>query len=253
MNKHLLNENSAYLRRNFEFTHVYSHLFVVENLTATKSVLGLGQDDSRFLHGCNLCATNTAYVGYVPLERDLNQNGGNLMADVYAVFGTLIALGIAYPGLLSAWRMIFPGFVERAQNRILNSAWATFGIGAGVGLPVILFSIFLISIPAPLLRFIGAALAIFALSIASIGAAGLAGAMGARLNDLSGGRYSIPGAQMRGAVALELAAIFPLIGWLLVFPLGTLTCFGAGLHALISRQEAPETGMDMAVPQAGEV
>jgi hypothetical protein len=169
------------------------------------------------------------------------------MADVYAIFGTLIALGIAYPGLLAAWQMLFPGFMKRIQQRIDGSAWATFGLGTGVGVPVILITIFLISVPSPVFRFLGAFLAVCALALASLGAAGLAGLMGGRLNEISGGRYSVSGAQVRGAIALGLAGIFPIIGWLLVFPLGTLTCFGAGVHTLFSRarQETPtgELGM----------
>lgn len=174
------------------------------------------------------------------------------MADVYAVFGTLIALGIAYPGLLAAWRMLFPGFVERSHRRIESSAWGTLGLGAGVGIPVILAAAFMLSLPAPVLRFFGAALAVFALSIASIGAAGLAGLMGNRLNEVSGGRYSVPGAQVRGAVALELAAIFPLIGWLLVLPIGTLLCFGAGVHALFARSTGAAEPGSVGLAQASQ-
>jgi hypothetical protein len=172
------------------------------------------------------------------------------MADVYAVFGTLIALGIAYPGLLAAWRMMFPAFVGRAQTRVLDSPWASFGLGAAAGVPVILAAVFLISIPAPPVRFIGALLAVFALSLASLGATGLAGVMGNRLNEYSGGRYSPPGAQVRGAIALELAAVFPFIGWLLVFPVGTLVCFGAGVHTLFSRAGSDESVAESGVAQA---
>ncbi|MGD8621886.1 MAG: hypothetical protein PVH60_08040 [Anaerolineales bacterium] len=174
------------------------------------------------------------------------------MADVYAVFGTLIALGVAYPGLLSAWRMMLPAFVERAQIRISSNAWGSFGLGAGLGLPVIFGSAFLVSVPAPFLRFLGVTIAVCALSLASLGAAGLAGLMGSRLNDLSDNRYTMPGAQVRGAVALELAAIFPLVGWLLVFPLGTLTCFGAGVLALFLRPNFQDKTTQIHAPQTGE-
>jgi hypothetical protein len=172
------------------------------------------------------------------------------MADVYAVFGTLFALGIAYPGLLAAWQMLFPGFVGRTRQRIAGSAWASFGLGIGIGIPLILIIVFFISVPVPVMRFLGAFLALCALSLSSLGAAGLAGLMGSRLNEISGGRYSVPGAQMRGAIALELAGIFPFIGWLLVFPLGTLTCLGAGVHALFSRsgQEKPAGDLGMLKP-----
>ena len=40
------------------------------------------------------------------------------MADVYAVFGTLIGIGIAYPGMLTAWWLMFPRIVTRASDRL---------------------------------------------------------------------------------------------------------------------------------------
>ncbi|MGD8632741.1 MAG: hypothetical protein PVF85_04165 [Anaerolineales bacterium] len=174
------------------------------------------------------------------------------MADVYAVFGTLIALAIAYPGLLLAWRMIFPDFVSRARSRVAVSAWASLGLGVAAGLPVVIASIFLISLPAPFIRLVGAILAVFALTLASLGAAGLTSVMGERLNDLPGGHYSAPGAQVRAAVALELAAVFPFIGWLLVLPLGTLTCFGAGVYSLFSRKGGEMLLGDPPVAQISE-
>jgi hypothetical protein len=161
-----------------------------------------------------------------------------MMADVYAVFGTLIAMGIAYPGMLAAWRLLFPEMVNRAQRRITTSPWSSLGIGFAAALPIILLSVIFLSAPGGLGKFIGLIIAVFGFALASLGASGLASRMGVQLNEISGGKYSVPGAHLRGAVALELAAIFPLIGWLIVFPIATLACFGAALRALISRQGA---------------
>jgi hypothetical protein len=199
----------------------------------------------------NLNATNSDYLLYVRIESMFVDRRVE-MADVYAVFGTLIALAIAYPGLLLAWRTIFPDFVAKAQGRVLASGWATFGLGIAVGLPVIFVCSFLISIPAPILRFAGVILAILALTLASLGAAGLASVMGDRLNGMSGGRYSAPGAQVRGALTLELATVFPLIGWLLILPLGTLTCFGAGVFSLFSRRSGEIHQADQTLMPASE-
>jgi hypothetical protein len=154
------------------------------------------------------------------------------MADVYAVFGTLIALGIAYPGMLVAWRLLFPELVDRAQSRVSTSPWGSLGIGIAAGIPVILLSVFLLSAPGPVGKFLGLLIAVLGFGFASLGASGLAAGMGIQLNQLAGGRYSIPGAHVRGALALELSAIFPFIGWLVVFPISTLICFGALLRAL---------------------
>jgi len=158
------------------------------------------------------------------------------MADVYAIFGTLIALGIAYPGMLVAWRLLFPDVVMRAQQRITGSPWGSLGIGVVAATPVIGLSIIFLSAPGGLAKFLGLLIVVAGLGVASLGGSGLAARMGGQLNEISGGRFSIPGAHVRGAVALELAAIFPLIGWLIVLPLTTLACFGAALRALISRR-----------------
>ncbi|NJN93776.1 MAG: hypothetical protein HC875_06645 [Anaerolineales bacterium] len=55
-----------------------------------------------------------------------------IMADVFAVFGTLLSLGIALPGLLLAWRLLLPNHVARARQRLERTPWQCF-------LPVLLF------------------------------------------------------------------------------------------------------------------
>ena len=51
------------------------------------------------------------------------------MADVYAVFGTLLALGIAFPGLLTATWLLFPGAVGRATLRVSATPARSFFFG----------------------------------------------------------------------------------------------------------------------------
>lgn len=159
------------------------------------------------------------------------------MADVYAIFGTLIALGIAYPGMLAAWRLLFPDLVNRTHARITTSPWSTLGIGIGAALPVVILSAIFLSAPGGLGKFIGLLIAVIGFALASLGASGLASRMGLQLNEISGGKYSVPGAHLRAAVVLELAAIFPFIGWLIVFPITTLICYGAAWRALLSRRD----------------
>lgn len=174
------------------------------------------------------------------------------MADVYAVFGTLIALGIAYPGLLAAWRLIFPEFVQKAQERMRMAGRGSLGLGVLVGLPAIGAAVLLISVPAPFVRFVGALLALTTLTLASMGASGLAGYMGAQLNRQSGGKISTSAAHLRGAVALELASIFPLIGWLIVLPIATLTCLGVGVYALFARPVTDDHSLSVEAVQPSE-
>jgi hypothetical protein len=164
------------------------------------------------------------------------------MGDVFAIFGGLLAIGIALPGLLLAWSLILPATVERARGRLEGAPWRCFWIGlAGLlvsGLPLVV----LFNVPAGPLQLIGW-IGLFALlALASIGAAGLAALMGQRLRSV-GLHASAPGALLRGAIALELAAVFPLIGWFVVIPIATICVLGAALLAMIRR--GPRAAADL--------
>jgi hypothetical protein len=76
-------------------------------------------------------------------------------------------------------------------------------------------------------------LALFVLgAIASLGAAGLAGALGEQLSHL-GAESSPAGGTVRGAVAMELAAVFPFIGWFIFIPITFTFTLGAAVFALL--------------------
>ena len=62
--------------------------------------------------------------------------GNPLMADISAVFGILLSLGIVFPGLLTAWRLLFPATVARAS-----------GLGTTTRLPRMLTSASAVSVP----------------------------------------------------------------------------------------------------------
>ena len=174
------------------------------------------------------------------------------MADVNAVFGTLLALGIVFPGLLTTWWLLFPVSVERARVRLARTPWACFGLGL-LGMAVVLVPIGVLqALPSSAAKFIGTILIFAGLAYASVGAAGLASEMGDRLALQSGGKFTPAGGMVRGAVALELAAAFPLIGWFLIIPLVTIIAFGATTFAILrwsprtARRPAPEPALSQA-------
>ena len=158
------------------------------------------------------------------------------MADVFAIFGILLTLGIVFPGMLAALWLLFPRIVERAQINIDQKPWRCFWsglafailLGAGVGI--------LLSLPSGALKLTGWSLLAFILGIASIGAAGIAAHMGNALITHSHGNLTPSGGFLRGAVALELAAAFPLIGWLIFIPIGIITSLGAVCPVLVRRE-----------------
>src|SRR5690606_494429 len=70
------------------------------------------------------------------------------------------------------------------------------------------------------------------LTISSIGSAGIASHLGKRLSINS--NFSALSSFIRGAVILELAAFFPLIGWLFVWIPMLIMAFGATAFALLN-------------------
>lgn len=155
-----------------------------------------------------------------------------IMADVFAVFGTLLALGIVLPGLLLTWRLLLPNIVTRAQRRLSQTPWKCFFVGI-VSLFVYLIPVVvLISLPLGVFKAIGTGAIFILVALTSLGAAGLAGLMGQRLQSL-GLESTMVGATVRGAVAMELAAAFPVIGWFIFIPLIFIVSLGATIFALV--------------------
>ncbi len=177
-----------------------------------------------------------------------------IMADVSAVFGTLLALGIAFPGLMLILVLTFPAYTARAETRLTRTPWKSFFLGAmtlGIALVPIIGLFNLPDSGAQFFGFVGLAILFGA---ASIGAAGLTRALGKRLAAL-GLTASAAGETVRGAIALELAAIFPLVGWFLVIPIALIASLGAAVFAVFGwlpkehpTASTPATGIAASAP-----
>lgn len=153
------------------------------------------------------------------------------MADISAIFGSLLIFGIAFPGLLTAWWLLFPATVERAQARLDQTPWQCFWFGGILTAVAVIPIVVLLILPFGPAQFLGWTLIVVVLAVSSIGSAGIAAKMGKRLVETS--HASPAAAFVRGAIALELAVFFPLLGWLLVFPLTIVTALGATGFALL--------------------
>jgi len=171
------------------------------------------------------------------------------MADVYAVFGTLLALGIIFPGMLIAWSLIFPGTVGRASSRIERTPWRCLGLGLALAFPIGFSVAILLSIALGPANFLGGALIVLSLAFASLGASGMAGMMGRRLLARSKKDTSEAAGFLRGALTLELAAAFPVIGWFLAIPLITLSSLGAAAFAMLGWMPQSKADPDSAAAQ----
>lgn len=155
------------------------------------------------------------------------------MADVYAIFGTLLALGIAFPGMLTAWWLLFPGVVSRGAERLARRPGRALAFGGLSALVLALPITVLLALPFGPSKFLGGALLLAALSFASLGAAGMAQAMASVLKEKLDGNLSPLAAFVRSAVALELAAAFPALGWFLFMPLAVLASLGAAVQGTL--------------------
>ena len=154
------------------------------------------------------------------------------MADISAVFGILLSLGIVFPGLLTAWRLLFPATVERAQLRLEHTPWRCFWLGGVLVALLVVPIVVLLALPFGPAKMAGWVLIVAVLSFASLGAAGLAAKMAGQVKRASPGLSAL-GAFVRAAVTLELAAAFPVIGWFVAMPLMTVTALGATVFALL--------------------
>ena len=154
------------------------------------------------------------------------------MADVFAVFGTLLAIGIALPGMLLTWRLLWPNVVDRAQQRIGRTPWVCLGLGMFLLGLYLIPVIILFNVPWEGAQLLGFIAILVLMAFASLGGAGLAELLGRRLQ-ASGVETSAVGATIRGTVAMELAAIFPFIGWFVFVPLAFIISLGATVFAVL--------------------
>ncbi|HEU4745682.1 MAG TPA: hypothetical protein VFS61_10615 [Anaerolineales bacterium] len=154
------------------------------------------------------------------------------MADISAIFFILLILGIAFPAMLTAWWLLFPSVVARSQLRVEKTLTRTFWMGLVIVLALAIPIMILLALPFGPAKFLGWVLLAASLALSSVGAAGIAAHLANRMAQQS--NITTLGAFVRGAVLLELAAFFPVIGWLFLWPLFLITAFGATGFAFLN-------------------
>jgi hypothetical protein len=154
------------------------------------------------------------------------------MADISAIFFILLILGVAFPSMLTAWWLLFPALVSRAQTRVEKTPWGSFWMGLVIVIAVTIPIVILLALPFGPAKFAGWILLAAALAVSSIGSAGIAAHLGARLTRQ--GNISALGGFVRGSVILELAAFFPVLGWFFIWPLMLILAFGMTGFALLN-------------------
>jgi hypothetical protein len=154
------------------------------------------------------------------------------MADISAIFFILLILGIAFPAMLTAWWLLFPTVVARAGLRVEKTLTRTFWMGWIIVIVLAIPIVTLLALPIGPAKFLGWILLAASLALSSIGSAGIAAHLADRLAQRS--NATALGAFVRGAVILELAAFFPVVGWFFLWPLLLITALGATAFALLN-------------------
>lgn len=155
------------------------------------------------------------------------------MADISAIFFILLIISIAFPSMLAAWWLLFPSLILRAQTRVEKTLSRTFWLGLVIVIAVTIPIIVLMALPFGPAKFFGWILLAVSLALSSIGSAGIAAHLSERMKQTGTALTPLSGF-IRGAIVLELAAFFPVIGWLFVWPLMLITAFGATSFALLN-------------------
>ena len=155
------------------------------------------------------------------------------MADISAIFFILLIISIAFPAMLAAWWLLFPNLITRAQTRVEKTLARTFWLGFVILIVVTIPIIILMAMPFGPAKLIGWILLAVSLALSSIGSAGIAAHLGERIKS-TGTTLTPLNGFIRGAVILELAAFFPILGWLFLWPIALITAFGATGFALLN-------------------
>lgn len=155
------------------------------------------------------------------------------MADISAAFFILLIISIAFPCMLTAWWLLFPSLITRAQTRVEKSLARSFWLGLFTLIAVTIPIIILLSLPIGPAKFAGWILMAVSLALSSIGSAGIAAHLGEQMKRAGNG-FTPLGGFIRGAVVLELAAFFPVLGWLFIWPFALITALGATAFALLN-------------------
>ena len=164
---------------------------------------------------------------------------GITLGDVTSVLAFVAAIGFSIwsSTLLSA--LLFHEKAKRAQRLLQSAPGRTMASGLVWGFITIGLSVAFASQPLPIAKLIGFAGIGLTLLLASIGWAGLAFAAQERITTLDN-QFSPLVGLVKCATWITLAAITPVLGWMLVGPVLLVAGIGAGWNSIFSgRAPAP--------------
>ncbi|MDQ7024202.1 MAG: hypothetical protein Q9P01_15270 [Anaerolineae bacterium] len=155
---------------------------------------------------------------------------GDIMALVSFIFGMIIA----YPALLIFLNLLISGRTSKAAHRLNRGMKLPFFVGLIIATLGGFAVVALLSVGS-VLQFFGVVLYLILSFWGTIGIAGLARVFGDRLAELSDKNPSPLYKMLSGGAILSLAFAFPLIGWFVLLPIGTIIGLGAATLSLVTR------------------
>jgi len=169
------------------------------------------------------------------------------LADVLAVLAGLAIAGAGFGSVSLILSILAPALVARSAERIERRPGRSLGIGLLLLLAILISAGAFLKVPSPFARLAGIGAILLGLSLAVLGGAGMAAALGRRLRGADPRALNIR-EMLRGVFLLESAVLFPIVGWFVVLPAALLVALGAGLGATFRPGSSPVAA---AAPAAG--
>ncbi len=153
-------------------------------------------------------------------------------ADVLAVVFSVLAVFLGIPAFQLVVRAVAPRFAARARRRFERTPGRVVAAGVVLAAPLLAPAIGLLQVDLGPVRLVGLWWLGAVLAASLAGLSGLAARIGATLpgpSDAARPWWPL----VKGAVALELACLVPILGWFLLFPLLLAAGAGAALFAAL--------------------
>ncbi len=148
----------------------------------------------------------------------------------------ILIMGFCLSALVVVLAALLPQASQRSKMAIVRSPWRAFFIGLANYLFLGGISLVLFSAKIEALGLVGVLIIAFLAGVTTIGLTGLAALTGDKLSVLRDQPMSPLKRLIWGAIALELASLFPLVGWFLLAPALQMVSFGAAALAWWNRK-----------------
>ena len=157
-----------------------------------------------------------------------------LMADTMSIFFVILGMMLALPGLWLLCRGLWPTAVAAAANRCSKGLWLSFLTGLPITIVMVVVTTTLFKVLAPVGKIASVAVVCLYLLQAHTGISGLVTAIGRRLSAPLDEQRPWR-STLRGGVVLELAYLFPVLGWFVILPVSIVIGSGAANLSMLSK------------------